>query len=608
VARPQWILLALIAVEIAVFGLTGANFLSWTNAVEMLRVACEIGLIALASTCVIVAGGIDLSTGSLMGLSAVALGALHRDVGLPLPLAIAATLSLGALCGGLNALFVTRFRTVPLIATLGTYSLFRGLAEGFTNGARAYGDFGETFASFGRGGQAVVLAVAAIGFWVLLERSRVGRGWRAIGFSPDGAWYARVPVARRLALAYVLSGLMASLAGVIYVARIGQAKADAGMGYELSAIAAVVLGGTSIFGGRGTVAGTLLGLAAIVVLQTGLRLASLPAELAGIAMGALLIVAIALAERRSRWVWVIAGALTIAVCAWAVVRPTPPTRRVTVAMMPKAKGDPYFISCRKGAEEAAARLGVELLWDGPTDLDPAKQSEIAESWITRGVDAIAVAVANRDAIAPVLAKARARGIKVLTWDADSRPESRDAFVNQATPQAIGETLTDEAARLLGGRGDFAIVTGALTAANQNEWIVYIKRRLERYPGLRLIKIVPSDDDRDRAFAETQTLIKAEPSVKLFMGIAAPAVPGAGEAVKQTGRSDLFVVGLSLPNLCKPYVRAGVVQSVVLWDTVALGRLTVESAVRAVHGETLGPEIVLGAPLIFTRANIENYDF
>jgi rhamnose transport system permease protein len=401
---------------------------------------------------------------------------------------------------------------------------------------------------------------------------------------------------------------MASLAGVIYVARIGQAKADAGTGYELSAIAAVVLGGTSIFGGRGTVAGTLLGLAAIVILQTGLRLASLPAEFAGIAMGVLLIVTIALAERRSRWVWAIAGTLAAAVCAWAIVRPAPPARRITVAMMPKAKGDPYFISCRKGAEEAAKKLGVELLWDGPTDLDPAKQSEIAESWITRGVDAIAVAVANRDAIAPVLAKARARGIKVLTWDADSRPESRDAFVNQATPQAIGETLADEAARLLNGRGDFAIVTGALTAANQNEWIVHIKRRLERHPGLRLVKIVPSDDDRDRAFAETQTLIKAEPSVKLFMGIAAPAVPGAGEAVKQTGRSDLFVIGLSLPNLCKPYVRAGHVQSVVLWDTVALGRLTVESAVRLLRGETPGPEIVLGAPLIFTRANIENYDF
>ena len=120
-------------------------------------------------------------------------------------------------------------------------------------------------------------------------------------------------------------------------------------------------------------------------------------------------------------------------------------------MMPKAKGDPYFISCRKGADEAAAELGVELLWDGPTDLDPARQNEVVEAWITRGVDAIAVSVENEVAISTVLRKARERGIRVLTWDADAQKDARDYFINQATPQGIGHTLTDEAARILGGR-------------------------------------------------------------------------------------------------------------------------------------------------------------
>ena len=101
-------------------------------------------------------------------------------------------------------------------------------------------------------------------------------------------------------------------------------------------------------------------------------------------------------------------------------------------MMPKAKGDPYFISARQGAEAAAKALGVELLWDGPTDLDPAKQNEVVEAWITRGVDAIAVSVENRAAISTVLRKARGRGIKVVTWDADAEPDARDFFVNQAT--------------------------------------------------------------------------------------------------------------------------------------------------------------------------------
>ena len=148
-------------------------------------------------------------------------------------------------------------------------------------------------------------------------------------------------------------------------------------------------------------------------------------------------------------------------------------------MMPKAKGDPYFISARKGADAAAKALGVELLWDGPTDLDPAKQNEVVEAWITRGVDAIAVSVENKEAISTVLRKARAKGIKVVTWDADAEKDARDFFVNQATPQGIGYTLTDEAARIMGGKGEFAIITASLSAANQNEWIKYIKRAARR---------------------------------------------------------------------------------------------------------------------------------
>ena len=136
-------------------------------------------------------------------------------------------------------------------------------------------------------------------------------------------------------------------------------------------------------------------------------------------------------------------------------RPTDDTAAsapITVAMMPKSKGNAYFIACRKGAEEAARELGIKLIWDGPTDPDPAKQNEVIDTWITRGVDVIAVAVENREGISSVLRKGRERGIKVLTWDADADPDARDFFVNQATPEGIGQTLMDNAARVLGGKG------------------------------------------------------------------------------------------------------------------------------------------------------------
>jgi rhamnose transport system permease protein len=302
-------------------------------------------------------------------------------------------------------------------------------------------------------------------------------------------------------------------------------------------------------------------------------------------------------------------------------------KRPVIAMMPKAKGDPYFISCRAGAEEAAKELDVDLIWDGPTSLDAARQNEFVENWITRGVDAIAVAVENRGGISSVLRKARSRGIKVLTWDADAEPDARDFFVNQATPEGIANTLTDEAARLLGGEGQFAIITGALSAANQNEWIANIRKRLsEKYPKLTLATIRPSDDDRDKAFAETQTILRAFPAVKLVMAISAPAVPGSAEAVRQANRAgDVRVIGLSLPNINKPYVHSGVVQAVILWNTRDLGYLTVLSASQLVRQafapgataieagrlgriEVRGSEIVLGAPLLMNKANIDKYDF
>ena len=293
------VLALLLVAELIVFALMGTNFLTAASVFEMLRAAAPVGLLALALTPVIVSGGIDLSVGSLLGFSAVMLGELWRDGGLPVGVAAAVTLLIGAAAGALNALLVARLRMPPLIVTLGTFSLFRGLAEGLTAGVENYTGFPAAFLALGQGRvlgalptQALVLAAAAIAYGVLLHWSVVGRALYAIGFSPEGARHAGLPVSRRLALVYVASGLSAAAAGLVYVAYLGQAKADAGTGYELTAITAVVLGGTSIFGGRGTIHGTLLGVAALVVLQHGLRLADLPTEMAGVLTGSLLVAAI----------------------------------------------------------------------------------------------------------------------------------------------------------------------------------------------------------------------------------------------------------------------------------------------------------------------------
>ena len=296
----EGVVLALWLVELAVFAAIGHNFATAGNAFEILRTSTEVGLLALALTPVIVSGGIDLSVGSLMGLCAVLCGLLWRDAGLPIGVAAALALLAAGLAGALNALLVARLGLAPLIVTLGTYSLFRGLAKGLTAGVETYADFPAGFLFLGQGYlggvvpvQLTVLAAAAIGFGLLLHRTATGRSLQAIGFASEAARHAGVPVARTTATAYVLASLTAGLAAVLYVARVGQAKADAGTSYELMAITAVVLGGTSIFGGRGTVYGTVLGVLAIATLQNGLRLADLPVELTGVLAGALLVGSIA---------------------------------------------------------------------------------------------------------------------------------------------------------------------------------------------------------------------------------------------------------------------------------------------------------------------------
>src|SRR5262249_50290334 len=229
-----------------------------------------------------------------------------------------------------------------------------------------------------------------------------------------------------------------------------------------------------------------------------------------------------------------------------------------------------------------------------------------------------------DGISSVLRKARARGIKVVTWDADADTDAREFFVNQATPEGIGLTLMDNAARVLNGKGAFAIITASLTAANMIAWQKSIEnRRCEKYPQINLAALRPCDDLQKKAFDESTTILHAVPDVKLIMAICTPAVPGSAEAVKQAGRTDVKVIGLGLPNDNKRYVHEGITDCVILWNTMDLGYLTIQTAhalesgnlkpgaTKLVAGrlgsvDVEGDSVMLGKPFVFTRDNIDEF--
>jgi rhamnose transport system substrate-binding protein len=301
--------------------------------------------------------------------------------------------------------------------------------------------------------------------------------------------------------------------------------------------------------------------------------------------------------------------------------------KLTIALLPKSKGNQYFVTCEKGARAAEKELGIELLFDGPTNTDPAKQNEIVENWITLGVDAIAAACENKEGISPVLKKAQEKGIKVITYDSDANTDARSFFVNQATAQGIGETLMDTAAQLCGEEGEFAIITATLTAANMNEWRKHIEARLAaKYPKMKLVDTKPCDDQKDKAQQETTNLLGAYPNLKCVMAICSPAVPGAAEAVKQQGKVGVVkVLGLGLPSENRAYVKDGVTQAVILWKVEDLGYLTIQAAHALVKGtlkpgdavlnagklgglEIQGSDILLGKPFVFTKDNIDQFQF
>ena len=303
---------------------------------------------------------------------------------------------------------------------------------------------------------------------------------------------------------------------------------------------------------------------------------------------------------------------------------------IKVAMLPKLKGIAYFTSCYEGAQEAADELGnVELIYNGPTTGSADKQAQMIDKWRLQGVDVIAVSPSDAAVLSDALQKAQKAGITVISWDADLEQADRSFFVNQASAQAIGAGMVDAIAKDLGDEqasGDVAIVSSTTTSANQNEWMIHMKERLEAYPNLKLVATKYPGEDQNVAFQDSQDLIKKFPNLKGLFGISSVSFPGAAEAVKQSGKTgEILVTGLSTPNDMKPYVKGGEVKSVVLWSTQDLGYLTIYTAEAIRTGKLKagateisagrlgakkveGDQVLLGDVLVFTKDNIDQYDF
>lgn len=297
VLRHETVLAILLAIALAILAAQSDRFFTVDNLLNQGRLMAEVGLVALVMTFVIVSAGIDLSVGSIFGLVAILLGVFWQNVGMPLPLAIVAAIVVGVVAGLANGWVITRFKVPPLVATLATLALYRGLAEGISQ-ARSVRGYPEWFFVLGQGEvlgvptQLWIFALFAVVASVILGLSPFGRATYAIGSNAVAARFSGIRVDRTILAIYAASGLMSAIAAVIFVSRVSTTRSDMGTGLELDVITAVVLGGTSIFGGRGTVIGTVLGVMLIQALKNGLALSGVKGDGTIVVIGFVLIASI----------------------------------------------------------------------------------------------------------------------------------------------------------------------------------------------------------------------------------------------------------------------------------------------------------------------------
>ncbi|MDT0609161.1 rhamnose ABC transporter substrate-binding protein [Streptomyces lancefieldiae] len=316
----------------------------------------------------------------------------------------------------------------------------------------------------------------------------------------------------------------------------------------------------------------------------------------------------------------------------AEASPNAPTRKgLTVGFVPKQVNTPYFSVADQGGERAVTELGSSFKEVGTEQgADTAGQVSHINALTQEKVDAIAISALDPGALCDSLKQAMDAGIKVVTYDSDTKPECRYAFVSPASAEAIAVRQLELLGEQLGYKGEIAILSAAQTATNQNAWISSIKKELEdpRYQEMRLVDVVYGDDEAQKSYEKAEELLREHPKLK---GIISPTTNGIKAAAKYLSQSqskgEVKLTGLGAPNDMRPYVEDGTVEAFVLWDPAKLGELAGHAAVALASGQITGREgqmflagdmgwfelgvdgvITLGDPTVFDAKNIDDYDF
>ncbi|MBM7090634.1 substrate-binding domain-containing protein [Streptomyces sp. NPDC012461] len=621
-------LTALIVLVIAMSALSG-DFLTADNLLNIGVQAAVVAILAFGVTFVIVSAGIDLSVGSVAALSATVLAWSATSAGVPVVLAVLLAIATGIACGLVNGILVSYGKLPSFIATLAMLSVARGLSLVISQGSPiAFPDsvshLGDTL-----GGWLPVPVLVMIGMGLItafiLGRTYIGRSMYAIGGNEEAARLSGLRVKKQKLAIYALSGLFAAAAGIVLASRLASAQPQAAQGYELDAIAAVVIGGASLAGGTGKASGTLIGALILAVLRNGLNLLSVSAFWQQVVIGVVIALAVLLdtLRRKAGATPVAAGTsgggnrkkqaatyVLAAVVAAAIVgamsflhngSSTAKTEKVGLSL--STLNNPFFVQIQAGAKEEAKKRGVDLTVTDAQN-DASQQANQLQNFTSGSLGAIIVNPVDSDAAGPAVRSANQADIPVIAVDRGVNKAETDALV-ASDNVAGGRQGAKALAEKLGGEGTIVILQGQAGTSASRERGAGFAEGLKDYPGIKVVAKQPADFDRTKGLDVMTNLLQAHPGIDGVFAENDEMALGAIKALGAKAGTSVQVVGFDgTPDGLKA-VEAGTLYASVAQQPKELGRIAVDNALRAVDGKKVSGTVKVPVKVV-TKDNVAGF--
>ncbi|MEU0057620.1 substrate-binding domain-containing protein [Streptomyces sp. NPDC006334] len=619
-------LTALIVLVVAMSALSG-DFLTTDNLLNVGVQAAVTAILAFGVTFVIVSAGIDLSVGSVAALSATVLAWSATQQGVPVAIAVALAVVTGVVCGLVNGFLIAYGKLPPFIATLAMLSVARGLSLVISEGSPiAFPDsvshLGDTLGGWLPVPVLVMIVMGLVAAFVL-GRTYIGRSMYAIGGNEEAARLSGLRVKKQKLAIYALSGVFAAAAGIVLASRLSSAQPQAADGYELDAIAAVVIGGASLAGGTGKASGTLIGALILAVLRNGLNLLSVSAFWQQVVIGVVIALAVLLdtVRRKAGATPVTAGAGggkgrqaatygLAAVVTVAIVGATsflhggsPATANPRVGLALSTLNNPFFVQIQSGAKAEAKKLGVDLTVTDAQN-DASQQANQLQNFTSSGVDSIIVNPVDSDAAGPSVRSAGKADIPVIAVDRGVNKATTDALV-ASDNVAGGELAAKTVAEKLGGNGKIVILQGQAGTSAARERAEGFAKGLKAFPGIQVLAQQPADFDRTKGLDVMSNLLQAHPDVQGVIAANDEMALGAIKALGAKAGTSVQVVGFDgTPDGLKA-VEEGTLYASVAQQPSQLGRIAVDNALKALRGEKVEQTVKVPVKVV-TKQNVAGF--